>query len=307
MADNKKYYYLRLKDNFFESDEMIVLESMENGYIYSNILLKLYLKSLKNEGKLMFNERIPFNSTMLATITRHSEGVIEKAIGQFKDLGLIDVLDNGAIYMLDIQNYIGKTSTEADRKKEYRERINAEKKNLSLQGQMSGQMSTDESDACPENERQMVRHSSDERTPEIEIEQKQELEIDLEREKELYLDDVVVKQEQKQDLEKEQDTELKPNTEKETHRATHSFNACCSLYEKNFHKLTAIDKNSLSRLEGVSGTDFLYIAIEKTIYKEDVANPLGYITKLIQDWLSNGFTSIDDIKDEQQAFNAQYE
>lgn len=93
----------------------------------------------------------------------------------------------------------------------------------------------------------------------------------------------------------------------EQSRATHSFDACCSLYEKNFHKLTTLDKNSLSRLEEASGSDFLYIAIEKTIYKEDVANPLGYITKLIQDWLSNGFTSIDDIEDEQQAFNAQYE
>ena len=50
MADNKKYYYLKLKDNFFDSDEMIVLESMPDGYIYSNILLKLYLRSLKYEG-----------------------------------------------------------------------------------------------------------------------------------------------------------------------------------------------------------------------------------------------------------------
>jgi len=93
----------------------------------------------------------------------------------------------------------------------------------------------------------------------------------------------------------------------EQSRATHSFDACCSLYEKNFHKLTTLDKNSLSRLEEASGSNFLYIAIEKTIYKEDVANPLGYITKLIQDWLSNGFTAIDDIEDEQQAFNEQYE
>lgn len=50
MADNKKYYYLKLKENFFESDEAIILESMPDGYIYSNILLKLYLRSLKNDG-----------------------------------------------------------------------------------------------------------------------------------------------------------------------------------------------------------------------------------------------------------------
>ncbi|EMW5712290.1 TPA: phage replisome organizer N-terminal domain-containing protein, partial [Enterococcus faecium] len=52
MADNKRYYYLKLKENFFDSDEMVLLESMPDGYIYSNILLKLYLRSLKHEGKL---------------------------------------------------------------------------------------------------------------------------------------------------------------------------------------------------------------------------------------------------------------
>ena len=70
MSDNKKYYYLKLVDNFYERDEMIMLESMPDGYMYSNILLKLYLRSLKNEGKLMFNNRIPYNATMLANVTR---------------------------------------------------------------------------------------------------------------------------------------------------------------------------------------------------------------------------------------------
>ncbi len=130
MADNKKYYYLKLKDNFFDSDEMIVLESMIDGYKYSNILMKLYLRSLKGEGKLMFNDRIPFNSQMLATITRHSVGDVEKAIKLFKELNLIDVLDNGAIYMLDIQNFIGESSTEADRVRAYRKRIETDKNRL---------------------------------------------------------------------------------------------------------------------------------------------------------------------------------
>ena len=46
MADNRKYYNLKLKEDFFDTDEMKILESMKDGYLYSNILLKLYLKSL---------------------------------------------------------------------------------------------------------------------------------------------------------------------------------------------------------------------------------------------------------------------
>ena len=130
MSDNKKYYYLRLKDNFFDSDELKVLESMTDGYLYSNILLKLYLRSLKNDGKLVFNDRIPYNAEMLASVTGHQVGTIKQALSIFKDLGLIDILDNGAIYMLDIQNFIGRGSSEADRKREYRQRIETDRTNV---------------------------------------------------------------------------------------------------------------------------------------------------------------------------------
>ena len=163
MADNKKYYYMRLKENFFDSDEMIILENMDNGdgIIYSNILLKLYLRSLKYEGRLMFNDRIPFNPQMLSTIVRHPVGVVEKALKAFVDLGLVEVMDNGAIYMLDIQNFIGKTTTEADRQREYQARIAKEKKNVrNLTGNL--------------------KENFEETTPELELEK--ELKIDIESE-----------------------------------------------------------------------------------------------------------------------------
>ncbi|KAA8365699.1 phage replisome organizer N-terminal domain-containing protein [Leuconostoc carnosum] len=133
MADNKKYYYMRIKEDFFDSDEIKMLESVPNdGYKFSNILLKMYLKSLKYNGRLMFKDRIPFNAQMLATVTNHSVGDVERAIKMFKEFSLIDVMDTGEIYMSDIQNYIGKTSTEADRIKAYRREID-NKKTLGVQ------------------------------------------------------------------------------------------------------------------------------------------------------------------------------
>ena len=157
MADNKKYYYMRLKENFFDTNEMKVLEAMQDGYKYSNILLKLYLMSLQSNGKLMLNERIPYNSQMIATITRHSVGDVEKALVLFKDLGLIEVLDSGAIYMLDIQKYIGKSSTEADRQREYQRKITCSKENR--------------------------KESNKESTPKIEIELEKDIEIDTKKKK----------------------------------------------------------------------------------------------------------------------------
>ena len=120
MADNKKYYYLKLKENFYESDEMIILQNMPDGYLYTDILMKLYLRSLKDGGKLMFKGLIPYTPSVLAQVLRHQVGTVEKALETFRQLGLIEVLDNGAIYMLDIQNYVGRTTNEAQRKREYR-------------------------------------------------------------------------------------------------------------------------------------------------------------------------------------------
>ena len=158
MSDNKKYYYLRLKDNFFDGDELKILESMKDGYLYSNILLKLYLRSLKNDGKLVVNDRIPYNAEMLASVTGHQIRTIKQALSIFKDLGLIDVLENGAIYMLDIQNFIGRGSSEADRKREYRQRIETDRTNVQTN----------------------LRQISEKSPPEIELELKKEIKIEKE-------------------------------------------------------------------------------------------------------------------------------
>ena len=162
MSDNKKYYYLRLKENFFDSDELKILESMKDGYLYSNILLKLYLRSLKNDGRLVVNDRIPYNAEMLASVTGHQVGTIKQALSMFKELGLIEILENGAIYMLDIQNFIGKGSTEADRQRLYDRRISDERKQKKL--------------TQSRNLEEILEKS----TPEIEIELEKEIKIEKE-------------------------------------------------------------------------------------------------------------------------------
>jgi uncharacterized phage protein (TIGR02220 family)/predicted phage replisome organizer len=169
MSDNKKYYYLKLKDDFFERPEIKVLESMQNGYKYSNLLLKLYLKSLRFEGALRLNEYIPYNTEMISAIVGMDVDTVKVAFDIFKQLKLIEIMDSGTIYMLDIQNFIGKSKTEGDRKRAYRNKIAAEKNNQLLpEGQSVGQMSGQISDNPP---------------PEIEKEIEKEIEIEKDKKK----------------------------------------------------------------------------------------------------------------------------
>lgn len=129
MSESQEYFYMRLKEHFFNTPELIAVESMEKGYQYSNILLKMYLLSLRGAGRLMAGT-IPYSPEMLARATGHDVETVKEAIKVLSGAQLVEILDSGAIYMLDIQNFVGKSTTEADRKREYRNRIEAEKKGL---------------------------------------------------------------------------------------------------------------------------------------------------------------------------------
>ena len=159
MSDNRKYYYLKLKENYFDDDSIVLLESMQDGVLYSNILLKLYLKSLKHGGRLQLDEDIPYTAQMIATITRQQIGTVERALQIFLKLGLVEVLDSGTFYMSNIELLIGQSSTEAERKRAAR----LQNKALSAPRTSGG-------------------HLSDIRPPEIEIEIELEKEIEKERE-----------------------------------------------------------------------------------------------------------------------------
>ena len=85
-----------MKENFYNSETMVILESMQDGLLYSNILLKLYLKSLKHGGRLQLDENIPYTAQMIATITRQQIGTVERALKVFLEFGLVEILTDGA-------------------------------------------------------------------------------------------------------------------------------------------------------------------------------------------------------------------
>ena len=37
MSDNRKYYYLKLKENYFDEDAIVLLESMQDGVLYGKL------------------------------------------------------------------------------------------------------------------------------------------------------------------------------------------------------------------------------------------------------------------------------
>jgi predicted phage replisome organizer len=127
MSDNKKYYFLKLKDSFFDSEGIKVLESMPNGIYYSNLLIKLYLKSLRSDGILKLNGSMPYNEKMLSALTNLEVKHVRNGLELLTSLGFIEKLEDGTIYMKHLKNFVGKSNSETDRKRIYRDKINEDR------------------------------------------------------------------------------------------------------------------------------------------------------------------------------------
>lgn len=180
MSENKKYYWLKLKETFFDSEEMKILESMENGTIYQNLYLKICLISLKSNGALLFKDMIPYNLEMIATITRTNIDIVRAGLQVFEKLKLITITDNEVIYMTDIQTLIGKSSTESDRVSKYRKTLKDNSNNST----------TNQEESC-NNSVKKIQESYASDTPEKEREKEKDTDKDTEREKEPLANDEV--------------------------------------------------------------------------------------------------------------------
>lgn len=117
MSDNKKYYYLKLKENFFDREEVKIIKGLDKGDTYICIMLELYLRSLKRNGSLMITDHIPYSLQTLGSVLNRPQDEVKYAIDIFKQFGLVEIYSNGEIFMREIQNFIGNSSSEADRKR----------------------------------------------------------------------------------------------------------------------------------------------------------------------------------------------
>ena len=121
MSETKKYYWLKLKRDFFKRHDIRIIEVMPNGKDYILFYLKMLLESIDHEGELRFSETIPYNEEMLSVITNTNVDIVRSAMKIFIDLNMIDVYDDRTIYMNEVQRMIGSESTSAERVRRHRE------------------------------------------------------------------------------------------------------------------------------------------------------------------------------------------
>lgn len=155
----KKYFWLKLKRDFFKRHDIQIIEAMDNGKDYVLFYLKILLESIDHEGNLRFSATIPYNEKMLAIITNTNVDIVKSAMDKLIALGLVEILSDSTIYMNEVEKMLGAESYWAEQKRNKRKECNSNLKEI-------GQCPT-----CPT----VVQPLS---TQEIEKEIEKEIEID---------------------------------------------------------------------------------------------------------------------------------
>ena len=122
-----KYFWLKLKEDFFQQEAIEWLEEQKNGKEYSLFYLKLCLKSLQNGGTLVRQigtKTIPYTAKKLGEVTSTSPAIAEQAIELLKDIGLVVEQDNGVLFIPGLTDMVGSESSNANalRQKRYRDK-----------------------------------------------------------------------------------------------------------------------------------------------------------------------------------------
>lgn len=121
----KKYYWLKLKEDFFDDDAIEWLEEQPKGKEYSLFYLKLCLKSLKTDGVLIRtvgNILVPYDMQKLAEVTKTDHDTVIVAMELLKTIGLVEILDDGKIFLPRLPEMVGSETNKAAIMRKLRER-----------------------------------------------------------------------------------------------------------------------------------------------------------------------------------------
>lgn len=129
-TEEKKRYWLKLDKDFLKSSQIKVIKNMPNGKDYVIFYLALMLESVETIGHLRFSNLVPYNEEMLASVTDTNVDIVRTAVKIFESLGLMEILDDGTIYMTQVAEMTGKESESAERVRRYRLK---QKQQLALQ------------------------------------------------------------------------------------------------------------------------------------------------------------------------------
>lgn len=128
MNDNKRYYWIKLKTDFFNQETIDFLLSQKNGCEYIVLYQMLCLNTANNNGEMCskIGEMIvPYNVDKIVRDTKYFDfDTVTIALGLFKQLGLIYEEKDKILKITNFNEMVGSEASNpnAQRQKRFRER-----------------------------------------------------------------------------------------------------------------------------------------------------------------------------------------
>lgn len=125
MSD-KKYYWIKLKTDFFDQDTIDFLMGQENGSKYVVIYQMLMLKTAQQGGVLATKTNellIPYDVKKIVRDTKYFDfDTVTIALELFKKLGLVYEEENHILRLTGAEQIVGSEWSSAERVRKYREK-----------------------------------------------------------------------------------------------------------------------------------------------------------------------------------------
>ncbi len=121
---SKKFYWIKLKEGFFEDKYIKALRVQNNGYRIITIYLSMQLKALKTDGLIQYSQLLPSYTEELALLLNEPSEAIEEALKILEHMKLIEIWDDKTVMLVARQEIIeaGNEGNSAERVRKHREK-----------------------------------------------------------------------------------------------------------------------------------------------------------------------------------------
>lgn len=134
-TENKRFYWIKLRENFFQQETIDWLMEQENGSAYIVLYLKMCLLTANTSGELIRtigDMTIPYEPKKISQKTGFDIDTVNVALSLFKHLGLIEETQEGIPVMPEVKNMVGSESESAARVRKYRKKKKALQSNVDV-------------------------------------------------------------------------------------------------------------------------------------------------------------------------------
>lgn len=130
MAENKRYYFLQMPENFFGSKRIKRLRHLAGGDTYTIIYLKMQLKAMNNHGVLTYGGLVNSVAEEIAIDIDEQPDDVQMTMNYLQGCGLLEIRESGDCYLPYAEINVGSETASTIRSRKCRE-----KKSVAMQQQ----------------------------------------------------------------------------------------------------------------------------------------------------------------------------